>query len=43
MLDLTDFVRPTWREGRCVLLVQPAAGGLVPFEVRHQIACCADH
>ncbi|MEI7058195.1 hypothetical protein WBG06_20375 [Nocardioides sp. CCNWLW239] len=42
-LDLTGFARPVWREGRCVLLVQRAAGGLVPFEMRHQIPCCSDH
>jgi len=42
-LDLTGFARPTWREGRCTLLVQPARGVLVPFEVRHQVSCCADH
>ncbi|MFC5728706.1 MULTISPECIES: hypothetical protein [Nocardioides] len=44
VLDLTGFARPTWREGRCSLLVQPAAGGvLVPFEARDQVPCCADH
>lgn len=42
-LDLTGFARPVWRDGRCVLLVQRAASGLVPFEVRHQIPCCSDH
>lgn len=42
-LDLTGFARPVWREGRCVLLVQRSAGGLVPFEMRHQIPCCSDH
>ena len=42
-LDLTGFARPVWREGRCVLLVQRAAAGLVPFETRHQIPCCSDH
>jgi hypothetical protein len=42
-LDLTGFVRPTWRAGRCVVLVQPSAGDLVPFESRHQIPCCSDH
>jgi hypothetical protein len=42
-LDLTGFARPVWREGRCVLLVQRAAAGLVPFEVRDQIPCCSDH
>ncbi|OIJ27452.1 hypothetical protein [Nocardioides luteus] len=43
VLDLTGFARPVWREGRCVLLVQRAAAGLVPFEARHQIPCCSDH
>ncbi|MEV7429904.1 hypothetical protein AB0N29_09825 [Nocardioides sp. NPDC092400] len=42
-LDLGEWARPTWRAGRSVLLVQPGRGGLVPFESRHQIACCADH
>lgn len=42
-LDLTGFARPMWREGRCVLLVQRSAAGLVPFEMRHQIPCCSDH
>ena len=42
-LDLTGFARPVWREGRCVLLVQRSATGLVPFEMRHQIPCCSDH
>ena len=43
VLDLTGFARPVWREGRCVLLVQRSATGLVPFEMRHQIPCCSDH
>jgi hypothetical protein len=43
ILDLTGFARPVWREGRCVLLVQRAVSGLVPFEMRHQIPCCSDH
>ncbi|SDK48034.1 hypothetical protein SAMN05428985_104173 [Nocardioides sp. YR527] len=42
-LDLTGFARPVWRAGRCVLLVQRSATGLVPFEVRNQIRCCSDH
>lgn len=42
-LDLGDFVRPTWRAGRCELLVQAGPGGLRPFEVRDQIRCCVDH
>ncbi|MFT4083567.1 MAG: hypothetical protein QM638_13370 [Nocardioides sp.] len=43
MLDLTGFARPTWHEGRCRLLVQPGRIGLIPFEVRDQVSCCADH
>jgi hypothetical protein len=43
VLDLTGFARPTWREGRCVLLVQQAVDVLVPFEVREQRACCSHH
>lgn len=42
-IDLTGFVRPTWRDRRCVVLVQASAGGLVPFESRHQIPCCSAH
>ncbi|GAA1906777.1 hypothetical protein GCM10009737_04470 [Nocardioides lentus] len=42
-VDTDDFVRPTWRAGRCELLVQPGTHGLRPFEVRHQVLCCADH
>jgi hypothetical protein len=37
-------VRPSWADGRLVLLVQPAVGGtLVPFESPSPTACCADH
>jgi hypothetical protein len=43
MVDLTGFARPQWRSGRCVLLVQPGATTLIPFEARQQIPCCADH
>jgi len=42
-VDLTGFARPVWREGRCVLLVQQAAAGLVPFEARVQVPCCSAH
>ncbi|MCH1867860.1 hypothetical protein [Nocardioides sp. CFH 31398] len=42
-LDLGDFVRPTWRAGRCELLVQAGPAGPRPFEVREQIRCCVDH
>jgi len=39
-----DFVRPRWADGRLVLHVQPAAGGvLVPFETPTPTPCCADH
>jgi hypothetical protein len=44
LIDTLDFIRPIRRDGQVVLLVQPAAGGvLIPFEVEHQIKCCADH
>lgn len=43
VLHLDGHVRPTWTDRGCVLLVQRGVGGLVPFETRHQHACCADH
>jgi hypothetical protein len=44
LVDTRDFIRPIRRDGQVVLLVQPAAGGvLIPFEVEHQQKCCADH
>jgi hypothetical protein len=44
LVDTRDFIRPIRRDGKVVLLVQPAAGGvLIPFEVEHQQKCCADH
>lgn len=44
LIDTRDFIRPIRRNGRIVLLLQPAAGGvLIPFEAEHQIKCCADH
>jgi hypothetical protein len=44
LVDTRDFIRPIRRDGQVVLLVQPAAGGvLIPFEVEHQQRCCADH
>ena len=42
-LDLTGFVRPTWRDGHCTIVVQQSVHGLVPFEGRDQIPCCAFH
>lgn len=39
-----DFVRPVWDQGQLLLLVDRAVGGVVvPYEPRHQIACCRDH
>ncbi len=43
VVDLSDFVRPAWHDGRCVVLVQLSQQGLVPFEVRHQVPCCSSH
>ena len=43
VLDLRAHVRPTWTPRGCVLLVQRAAAGLVPFEVREQRPCCTAH
>ncbi|MXG90369.1 hypothetical protein [Nocardioides flavescens] len=43
VVDLTGFARPTWADGRCTLLVQTGASGLIPFEVAQQLACCSHH
>lgn len=43
VVDLREWARPVWQAGRTVLLLQPAREGLVPFESRHQIACCSNH
>lgn len=44
LVDTRDFIRPVRSDGKVVLLVQPAAGGvLIPFEVEHQQKCCAEH
>ncbi|GAA0960515.1 hypothetical protein GCM10009554_75710 [Kribbella koreensis] len=44
LVDTRNYIRPIRRHGQIVLLVQPAAGGvLIPFEVEHQIKCCANH
>ncbi|WBQ05637.1 hypothetical protein [Kribbella sp. CA-293567] len=44
LVDTRDYVRPVRRDGQVVLLVQPAAGGvLIPFEVEHQLKCCSNH
>ncbi|GGN11551.1 hypothetical protein [Streptomyces fuscichromogenes] len=39
-----DHVRPEWRDGVLVLVLVPAAGGLLaPFEVPDPTPCCVDH
>jgi hypothetical protein len=44
LLDTRDFCRPTYQEGRLVLLVLPAGRGRVaPFEVPNPTPCCAAH
>jgi hypothetical protein len=44
LIDTLDFLRPVRRDGRLILQVQPAAGDLlIPFELKHQQKCCADH
>lgn len=43
LVHTRDHVRPVLREGRLVLDVQPAVGGLVPFENPNPTPCCADH
>lgn len=43
-LRTRDFVRPEWRDGTLILLVLPAAGGLLaPFEVPDPKPCCTSH
>ncbi|WP_160005229.1 hypothetical protein [Nocardioides sp. AX2bis] len=43
VVHLDGWARPTWTDRGCVLLVQRGAQGLMPYEARHQQACCADH
>ncbi|WP_127783062.1 hypothetical protein [Rhodococcus sp. X156] len=44
LLRTREHVRPTWRGGELVLVVEHAAGGvLVPFESPTPTPCCADH
>ncbi|WP_344659617.1 hypothetical protein [Catenulispora subtropica] len=39
-----DHVRPQWRDGAVVLVVQPVSDGKVaPFEVPNPTPCCAQH
>jgi hypothetical protein len=44
MVDTRDYLRPTLVEGRLVLLVEPAAGGLLrPVEIEEPHQCCGGH
>lgn len=44
VLDTQDFVRPHFRDGRLVLVVRPAADGVVtPFEQPNPTPCCTNH
>jgi hypothetical protein len=38
-----DFVRPTFRNGRLVLVLRPRAGGLGCFEQPDPTPCCSGH
>ena len=44
IVDTRGFVRPLWQRGMVVLVLQPAAGGmLTPFEIEDPPRCCEDH
>ncbi|XVV01143.1 hypothetical protein ACQPW3_27475 [Actinosynnema sp. CA-248983] len=44
LVDTQGFLRPTLTDGRLVLLVEPAAGGLLrPVESRDPHECCGGH
>ncbi len=44
VLETQDFVRPHFLDGRLVLVVRPAADGVViPFEQPNPTPCCANH
>lgn len=43
-VDTHGFLRPTYQAGRLVLLVEPAAGGLLrPSEIEQPHQCCGGH
>ena len=43
VVDTRDFLRPHWADGRLVLRVEQAAGGVLqPFEIENPHECCAD-
>jgi hypothetical protein len=44
LVDTMGFLRPTFTGGRLVLLVEPAAGGMLrPVEIADPHACCGGH
>lgn len=43
-VDTLGFLRPTYQAGRLVLLVEPAAGGVLrPSEIEQPHQCCGGH
>jgi hypothetical protein len=43
-VDTQGFLRPTYQAGRLVLLVEPAAGGVLrPSEIEQPHQCCGGH
>jgi hypothetical protein len=43
-VDTLGFLRPTYQAGRLVLLVEPAAGGVLrPSEIAQPHQCCGGH
>jgi hypothetical protein len=44
LVDTLGFLRPTFEDGRLVLLVEPAAGGMLrPMEIADPHECCGGH
>ena len=44
LVDTLGFLRPTYQAGRLVLLVEPAAGGVLrPSEIEQPHQCCGGH
>lgn len=44
LVDTMGFLRPTYASGRLVLLVEPAAGGVLrPVEIEQPHQCCGGH
>jgi hypothetical protein len=43
-VDTRGFLRPVFQHGQLVLLVEPAAGGLLrPVEIQQPHQCCGGH